>query len=441
MPTTRRALALALLATLSAGASPATDLFDAATRAVQSEYYGWSTVDRVQLASRYAAVLAQTCAPQGDACDYATGRTVLGDMLRELGDDHTNVRDAEGAERLAEISQNRAVNRTGVRVARVVGGLLVVSVLAGSPAEQMGLHRFDLFTSVNGEAAGKDGAGQNLPLGPNEFIRLERAGTPLRVTLRQPGQPEREVTLPTARLQARDEPTLGWAGPGGKTAVIDFPSFLPENSAALFLKRVAEAREAGAGALIVDLRYNGGGSLNQCVAAASAFAPVLYKTRWQGGSYAYGGLRGEEVLPLLARAASPDWALWRGPLAVLVGPNTASCAEVFSYYAHRAGATLVGEKTRGVGNSGVIFEGLPDGGVLSVTVLRAYTDADEPLPAALTPDVAAPTDITALTAEGRDTTLQAALSALGAPSHLPQKGTGQTDSGGASGASLGAGRR
>ena len=101
-------------------------------------------------------------------------------------------------------------------------------------------------------------------------------------------------------------------------------------------------------------------------------------------------------------------------MAVLVGPNTASCAEVFTYYARRAGAIVVGEQTRGVGNSGVLFEPMPDGGVLSLTVLRAYTDADEALPAFLTPDIAAPTDISALTAEGRDTTLEAALTALSA---------------------------
>ncbi|EYB69809.1 peptidase S41 [Deinococcus phoenicis] len=442
MPTRRAlALALALFAALPVGASPATDLFEAATRAVQSEYYGWSTVDRVGLGVKYASVLADKCAPQGDACDYATGRAVLGDLLSELGDAHTNIRDAEGAERLAEVTQNRAVNRTGARVVRAAGGLLVVSVMPGSPAAGAGVRRFDLLTGVNGEAAGKDTGGKNLPVGPNEFIRLERAGAPLRVTLRRAGSPDREVTLPTARLQARDEPTLSWAGPDGKTAVIDYPTFLASDSAGLFLRRLGEAQAAGARALVVDLRYNGGGSLNQCIAAASSFAPVLYRTRGQGWNYTYAGLRGEEVFAFLARAARPDWGLWRGPLAVLVGQDTASCAEVFTYYAHKAGAVVVGEKTRGVGNSGVIFEAMPDGGVLSVTVLRAYTDAGDPLPAFQTPDVAAPTDIAVLTAEGRDTTLEAALSALASPAPDLQKEAGQTDAGRVQDASLNVGRR
>lgn len=438
MPPACRALALALLVALPAGASPATDLFGAATSAVEHQYYGWSTADRTQLSHKYAAVLAEKCAPQGDTCDYATARTVLNDMLGELGDPHTNLRDAEGAERLAEIAQNRAVNRTGARVVRVTGGLLVVSVMPGSPAEQVGLRRLDLLTEVNGQAAGKDDAGKNLPVGANEFIRLEREGAPLRVTLRRAGQADRELTLPTTRLQARDEPTLSWTGTDGKIAVIDYPSFLPGDSAELFLKRVGEAQARGAGALVVDLRYNGGGSLDQCVAAASTFAPVLYKTRWRDGGYTYAGLRGEVTLPWLARLARPDWGLWRGPLAVLVGPNTASCAEVFTYYAQKAGAIVVGEKTRGVGNSGVMFEPMPDGGVLSVTVLRAYTDAGAPLPAAITPDVAAPTDVAVLSSEGRDSTLEAALATLASRS---ANGAGQTETGQGQDANLSAGRR
>ncbi|MFC6802878.1 S41 family peptidase [Deinococcus caeni] len=97
---------------------------------------------------------------------------------------------------------------------------------------------------------------------------------------------------------------------------------------------------------------------------------------------------------------------------MLVGPNTASCSEVFTYYAQRAGVLAVGEATRGVGNSGVTFRPLPDGGVLSVTMLRAYWPDGTPLPERVQPDLLAPTDLDALTGEGRDTTLQAALDAL-----------------------------
>lgn len=413
-----RALLPALLLALPvAGASPASDLFRSATEQVAREYYGWSTADLKALSEKYDALLRVRCSDQGEACSYATGREVLTSLFKEFGDAHTNVRDPEGAERLREVTQDLAVQRTGARLARAEGGLLVVSIIPGSPAEADGLRVFDLVTTVNGQAAGKR-RGENAPVGPNEFIRLERAAQPIRVTVRRPARPELTVTLRTQPLLARDVPTLSWAGMDGKVAVITYPTFLPSDASQLFLDRLNEAQAAGARELVVDLRYNGGGSLTECVAAASVFAPVEYRsqTRYNGrlSTYSYTGVNGTRGHFLNLKTVPPNSAVWRGPAAVLVGPDTASCAEVFTYYAQRAGAIAVGEKTRGVGNSGVVFDSLPDGGVVSVTVLRAFNEAGEPLPERITPDVLAPGDIAALTEQGRDVTLEAALQALAA---------------------------
>lgn len=404
-----------LLALPGAGASPASDLFNAATTQVTRGYYGWSTADLGALNEKYGALLRVRCSAQGEACPYDTGRDVLKDLFKEFGDAHTNVRDPEAAERLREVTQDLAVQRTGARVVRVEGGLLVVSVMPGSPAEADGLRVFDLLTTVNAQAAGKRGE-ENAPIGPNEFVRLERAAQPINVTVRRPALAELSLSLSTRPLLARDVPTLSWAGADGRVAVIAYPTFLPRDASVLFLERLKEAQAAGARELIVDLRYNGGGSLTECVAAASIFAPVEYQsqTRYNGGvsTYSYTGVNGTRGHFLNMKTVPPGSAVWKGPAAVLVGPNTASCAEVFTYYAQRAGATVVGERTRGVGNSGVVFSALPDGGVVSVTVLRAFNERGEALPEAITPDLLVPGDIAALTGEGRDVTLEAALRAL-----------------------------
>ncbi|PNY80036.1 peptidase S41 [Deinococcus koreensis] len=417
-----RALCLGL--TLGAAwASPATDLYQAATGRALREYYGWSTADLPALSEKYRGILEERCAPAGDACDFATARGVLGDLLREFGDAHMAVRDPEAALRLQEVSQDLAVPRTGARVVRVEGGLLVVSLMPGSPAEQGGLKVNDLLTTVNGEAAGKRGA-VNAAVGPNEFIRLERAGAPLQVTLRRAGQAEQSLSLSTRILQARDVPTLGWAGPDGRVAVISYPTFLPSDASELFLARLQEAKAAGARALVVDLRFNGGGSLAECVAAASVFAPVQYRMQFRQGSQTYRGLNGAEPRPLDLLVNGDRPGVWTGPAAILVGPNTASCSEVFTFFARQAGVLAVGEATRGVGNSGVTFGPLPDGGVMAVTILRAFTADGQPLPERITPDVLAPLDIGLLTTQGRDTTLEAALQALqaGAADQTPAVG-------------------
>lgn len=419
----KRRLLSVLLVTLSCGqaqASPATDLFRAATAVVQQDYYGWATADLSALIASAARTLDTECAPQADACPYETGRAALKTLFETYGDAHTNVRDPEAAERLREVMQDRAIPRTGARTVRVEGGLLVVSVMPGSPAEHAGLRRFDLLPTVNGEPAGKRGD-QNAAIGPNEFMRLERAAQTITVTRRRAGQPEDTLHLTTATLKARDEPTLLWTGEKQDIALIDLPSFLSSGTARRFLGTVQQARQRGAQQLVIDLRFNGGGSLNECVMAASVFGPVVYRSQEKDARFNYYGLKGGRGDPATTELAVslpetlPDRVVWSAPAAVLVGPNTASCAEVFSHFARQAGVKVIGENTKGVGNSGVQFHDLPDGGLVAVTVLKAFDAAQVPLPEHITPDLQAPLSIPALTTLGRDTTLEAALQVLNSP--------------------------
>ena len=398
-------LLLGGLVAASPASSPAATLFQAASDALLQNYYGWSETDRPALVAQYHAALDSACAEAQDECSFDQGRKVIADMLGQLHDPHTNIRDAEGAERLREIQDDLTVPRTGLQVSKTPLGLLVVGILPNSPAQKAGVQRFDLLTRVNGEAAGTDQLVDSAG-----FVRLERRAAPMVLQLVRAGQPERTLTLTPAPMKAGDVPTLSVQdGPAGKVAVIQYPTFLAGNSADLFLKSLRDAQQQGATGLVVDLRYNGGGRLDQCVQAASAFLPTVYQARWAQNRLEFAAIDGDKTSPTLARHAAPDDRLWRGKVAVLVGQNTASCAEVFGYFAHRAGAVVVGESTKGVMNSGVTFVPLPDKGVMSVTVLRAYDASGEPLPSHLEPDVPAPTDVKELTTSGQDTALQTAI--------------------------------
>ncbi|ADV67938.1 S41 family peptidase [Deinococcus maricopensis] len=402
----RRALTFALALTGGALASPATDLFRATTTPLLNDYYGWSAADRAALTAQYAAKLAEACVPAADTCSFDTARAVLKDLLAELHDAHTNLRDPEGAERLREIQRDLTVPRTGARVSKTPLGLLVTGVTPGSPADTAGLQRFDLLTAVNGQSAGS-GDGQ---VDGNAFIRLERASAPLTVTVARAGQGPRDLTLTPAPLKARDVPTTTWRG---RTAVIQLPSFLNADAARLFLAELDRAKWSGANALVIDLRYNGGGRLDQCIAAASAFAPALYDARTPYGAAQYAAVNGKSVPPLSARHAQPYERRWTGKTSVLVGENTASCAEVFAYTLQRAGAArVIGAPTKGVLNSAVNFIDLPDAGVLSLTTVRAYDAKGQPFPDHVTPDVTVDADLTVLTRDGRDVVLDAALNDL-----------------------------
>ncbi len=195
MPRLKPALLLTLTlcsAALGAQASPASELFERVSSLFVTEYYGWSAADRPALVAKYAAELQKRCRAAGEACSFEAGREVLAEMFDELHDDHTSVRDAETAQRLLEVQNDLSVPRTGARVIKQPGGLLVVGIQAGSPAESAGLKLYDLIKTVNGQPAGKDQAVDSLI-----FVRLERTAAPMTLTVQRPGVSLRSAsTLP-----------------------------------------------------------------------------------------------------------------------------------------------------------------------------------------------------------------------------------------------------
>ncbi len=94
----------------------------------------------------------------------------------------------------------------------------------------------------------------------------------------------------------------------------------------------------GAGALVLDLRHNQGGVLRRMLRVAGRFTgPVPDAVH----------LVDADRVRLLA-IPQPSGAVWRGPITVLVGPNTISSGEVLAALLRRhAGATVLGERTWG----------------------------------------------------------------------------------------------
>lgn len=381
-----------------AAASPASDLFESGAATLRREYAGWSTADLGALSEQYSGRLAQRCQEQ-PACPGETGGALLAELLRELHDPHTSLRDPEAARRVREGLGARPGPRSGLRLTPVSAGLLVTAVASGSPAERAGVQRWDVLTDLNG---GKPSLA--------DFNRAEGRGE-LRVRVRRAGQLTFDLGLTPQLLPAGDLPSLSWqAG----AAVIVVPTFLSAGVADRFAELVDQVRRRGAEQLIVDLRFNTGGRLDQCVPAASLFAPLAYHAQGLHRHYDLSAQGGRLVAGPPPKPAAP---LWTGPLAVLVGPATASCAELFAWSVQRsARAQVIGEATRGVLNSAVDFFDLPGGRLLAVTTYRAYDEAGAPLPERVVPDLVMKQDWPALLEGGQDNLLGAALNQLQASS-------------------------
>lgn len=140
--------------------------------------------------------------------------------------------------------------------------------------------------------------------------------------------------------------------------------------------RLGELQAGGARALILDLRNNRGGYLDAAVQVAGQFVPdgrlaaFTVDRRNQRREY-----RTE------SRGTAPGV-----PLVLLVNRYSASGAEIAAAALREHGsATLVGEKTFGVGTVQQLFP-FPDDSALKLTVARVYSPSGAAIGAGLTPE-------------------------------------------------------
>jgi carboxyl-terminal processing protease len=272
----------------------------------------------------------------------------------------------------------------GVRIDPTEEGLpRIVGVFKDSPAEAAGLAIDDVIVAVDGEPT----TGKTI----DEVAALVRgeAGTTVSVTVRADGTgPER--TLDIVRADVPIQPVSWTIVPGTTTALIRLDQF-SSGAADEIVTTLEEARAQGADRVVLDLRGNPGGYVNEAVGIASQFlsSGVVYRERNAQG--------GETV-----HDVSPNGVATDLPLVVIVDGSTASSSEIVSGALQDAGrATIVGETTFGTGTVLGEFE-LSDGSALRVGTVEWLTpDGRRIWHEGIAPDeaIALPEDVAALSAD------------------------------------------
>ena len=236
----------------------------------------------------------------------------------------------------------------GVRIdAAEDGRPLIVGVFRGSPAEAADLRPGDIIVAVEGEPT----LDQDLDEVASR-IRGE-AGSIVSVTVqRGVDGPERELDIERAEV---DVETVSWAMvPGTNTAMLRLEQF--SHGAADDIKAALEdIRGAGADRIVLDLRGNPGGFVNEAIGVASQFLE-------KGTVYVERNADGDET----THAVTAGGAATDVPLVVLIDGSTASSAEIVSGALQDAGrGQLIGETTFGTGTVLGEFP-LEDGSALRV---------------------------------------------------------------------------
>jgi carboxyl-terminal processing protease len=242
----------------------------------------------------------------------------------------------------------------GVELTMRADGPAIVGVFEGSPAEKAGLLAGDRILAVDGQDA------TNMSFDTlREKVRGPE-GTTVTLSIMHPGATT-AVDVPVTRAQIQ-VPTTTWAlVPGTHTALVRFQQF-STGSADELKNAIRAARDAGATSLVLDLRGNPGGYVDQAVSVASQFLPsgIVYRER-----DAQGKEKSTEVRP---GGIATDL-----PLVVLVDEGTASSAEIVSGAIQDAGrAKLVGTKTFGTGTVVGTYK-LADGSAVRIGVLEWLT--------------------------------------------------------------------
>ena len=246
----------------------------------------------------------------------------------------------------------------GLGVTAVDRGLRADRVFPRSPAAKAGIEPGDVVVSVDGRSI----AGESSEVASEKIKGPEGSGVRIGV-VRPPVKKVRELSLTREQIALPVATGEMETVDGVKLGHVRFYGF-SSGAHAQLRQAVRRVERRGAEGIVLDLRGNGGGLLQEAVLAASVFLPegevvVSTKSRTQGDTV-YEAVGGN--LP-------------RRPLVVLVDRGTASAAEALAAaLADGAGATVVGGRSYGKG----VFQqelDLANGGALTLTIGEYFTPA------------------------------------------------------------------
>lgn len=233
----------------------------------------------------------------------------------------------------------------------------VISPIEGTPAWEAGLASGDIIVAIDGASSYdmtvEDAA--DLLRGPE--------GTTVRVTLRREGQTsERSVTLERRTIETKSVPYSFVSNDG--VGYLRLASFT-EKAGQETRDAIAQLRRDGAKSLVLDLRLNPGGLLDQAVDVAEQFLPKGTMVVYTDGRIEQQDHR------YFATEGRPET---RWPMVVLVDGGSASASEIVAGAVQDTDRGLViGRTTFGKGSVQSVFPLADKRSALKLTTALYYT--------------------------------------------------------------------
>jgi carboxyl-terminal processing protease len=226
---------------------------------------------------------------------------------------------------------------------------VVVAPIDGSPAQQAGVRPGDVILQVNGQSV------SGLSLAQISSRISGEAGQPVALTVMNPrDKRKRKLNIARASIKLNN---VSWRRlPGTDIAHVRIALF-SDGEAGDLRKALLEIKRQGIHSIILDLRNNPGGALDEAIGTASQFL-ASGNVLWEkdgGGKFT--------PIPVQPGGAAPDL-----PMAVLINGGSASDSEIVAGALHDTRrAVLIGERTYGTGTVLSEFP-LADGSTLLLAV-------------------------------------------------------------------------
>lgn len=276
-------------------------------------------------------------------------------MLDELHDPYTTLEENEDYRQLTE-STTGNYGGLGMQIDVRDGWITVVAPLPQTPAERAGIEAGDLITEVDGKST--QGLKQDVAIktlrgtpGSKVVLKVRRAGVPQQMSF--------ALTRETIHNRSVSPGVLFDGGIGFVQL-----SVVSEASAQELREEISNLLKLGMKGMILDLRGNPGGLLNQGVAVSDLFLDPGQKIVETRG-------RMPEMNATFADHAPQQWAGL--PVVVLVNEWSASAAEIVAgALQDNDRAVVVGTATFGKGLVQSLFP-LRPGQSLKLTTGRWYT--------------------------------------------------------------------
>ena len=273
-------------------------------------------------------------------------------LLPEL-DAHSSYLDKKAYKEL-KIQTNGEFGGLGIVVGMKNGVLTIISPIDDTPAAKAGLKAGDVILKINNKAT--------LDMSLDEAVNLMRGkpGTKITLTIVRKGQKPFKVTITRAIIKIKSVKEKNIKG-YPQIAYIRISSF-DKNVVDSLKKILPKLKKEGKKGIIIDLRNNPGGLLNQAVGTLDLFIDkgilVSQKGRIPSENYTY--------------YAHKSGTYKNIPIVILVNGGSASASEIVSgsMQDHKR-AVIVGESTFGKGSVQAILPVTKDE-ALRLTVARYY---------------------------------------------------------------------